>query len=83
VDCGSIRRGCDQPAAQCEPHHVVHRSDGGRTSLAGLQDYCWFHHHVVLHQMGWQLTVQPDGTSQVTSPGGTIIRSHSPPPGSG
>ncbi len=72
--------GCDQPAAGCEPHHVRHRADGGRTSLANLADYCWFHHHVVLHQMGWTLTVHPDGTSQVKSPNGKIIRSHSPPP---
>jgi uncharacterized protein DUF222 len=72
--------GCDQPAAGCEPHHVVHRADGGRTSLAGLKNYCWWHHHVVLHELGWTLTVHPDGTSQVRSPGGKIIRSHSPPP---
>jgi hypothetical protein len=32
--------GCDQPAAGCEPHHVTHRADGGRTSLANLKDYC-------------------------------------------
>jgi len=75
--------GCDQPAAACEPHHVVHRADGGRTSLGGLKNYCWWHHHVVLHQMGWQLTVHPDGTSQVRSPGGKVIRSHSPPPAPG
>jgi hypothetical protein len=72
--------GCGQPAAGCEPHHVVHRADGGRTSLANLKDYCWWHHHVMLHQMGWVLTVHPDGTSQIKSPGGKIIRSHSPPP---
>ena len=72
--------GCDQPAAACEPHHVQHRADGGRTSLANLKDYCYWHHHVVLHELGWQLTVHPDGTSQVTSPDGKIIRSHSPPP---
>jgi hypothetical protein len=72
--------GCDQPASGCEPHHVVHRADGGHTSLANLTDYCWFHHHVVLHQMGWTLTVHPDGTSQVTSPNRKTIRSHSPPP---
>jgi hypothetical protein len=72
--------GCDQPAAGCEPHHVVHRADGGPTSLTNLKDYCWWHHHVLLHQLGWTLTVHPDGTSQVTSPDGTIIRSHSPPP---
>ena len=47
--------GCTQPAASCEPHHVVHRQDGGHTSLADLKLYCWWHHHVVLHQMGWQL----------------------------
>ena len=73
--------GCDQPASGCEPHHVVHRQDGGRTSLPDLKNYCWWHHHVVLHQMGWKLIVYPDGTSQVTSPGGKIIRSHSPPSG--
>jgi Domain of unknown function (DUF222) len=72
--------GCDQPACGCEPHHVVHRQDGGHTSLTNLKDYCCWHHHVVLHQMGWKLIVFPDGTSQVTSPGGKIIRSHSPPP---
>ena len=36
--------------------------------------------HVVLHQLGWTLTVHPDGTSQVTRPDGKTIRSHSPPP---
>jgi hypothetical protein len=75
--------GCDQPASGCEPHHVVHRSDGGRTSLAYLKNYCWWHHHVVLHRMGWKLTVYPDGTSQVQSPGGKVIRSHGPPPDPG
>jgi hypothetical protein len=75
--------GCDQPAAGCEPHHVQHRAGGGRTSLANLKDYCHWHHHVVLHQRGWTLTVYPDGTSQVKSPGGKIIRSHSPPPSPG
>jgi hypothetical protein len=72
--------GCDQPASGCEPHHVTHRSDGGHTSLTNLKDYCWWHHHVVLHELGWTLTAHPDGTSQVQSPGGKIIRSHSPPP---
>ena len=47
-----IAGGCDQPAAGCEAHHVVHRADGGRTSLTNLKDYCRWHHHVVLHQLG-------------------------------
>jgi hypothetical protein len=71
--------GCDQPASGCEAHHVVHRADGGRTSLTNLKDYCWWHHHVLLHQLGWTLTAHPDGTSEVASPTGKIIRSHSPP----
>ena len=75
--------GCDQPAAGCEPHHVIHRRDGGRTSLTNLKDYCWWHHHVVLHELGWTLTVHPDGTSRVQSPTGKIIRSHGPPPSPG
>jgi hypothetical protein len=45
--------GCDQPVNACEPHHVVHRADGGPTSLGNLQDWCWWHHHVVLHQICW------------------------------
>jgi hypothetical protein len=57
-----------------------YRADGGRTSLTNLKDYCHWHHQVVLHQMGWTLTVHPDGTSQVKSPNGKIICSHSPPP---
>ena len=72
--------GCDQPAAGCEAHHVIHRQDGGRTSLTNLKDYCWWHHHVLLHQLGWTLTAHPDGTSQITSPDGKTIHSHSPPP---
>jgi hypothetical protein len=44
-----------------------------------LKDYCWWHHHVVLHELGWTLTANPDGTSRVTSPDGKTIHSHSPP----
>ena len=73
--------GCDQPASGCEAHHVIHRADGGRTSLTNLKDYCWWHHHVLLHQLGWTLTAHPDGTSQITSPDGKTIHSHAPPSG--
>ena len=57
-----------------------HRADGGCTSLDNLKDYCHWHHHVVLHQLGWTLTAYPYGTSRDTSPDGKVIRSHSPPP---
>ncbi|HEX6525441.1 MAG TPA: DUF222 domain-containing protein [Streptosporangiaceae bacterium] len=71
--------GCDQPAVRCECHHVRHREHGGHTSLRSLRMLCRFHHNVVIHRWGWRLTARPDGTSQITSPGGRTIRSHSPP----
>jgi hypothetical protein len=51
-----------------------------RASLARLWNHRDWHHHVLLHQFGWTLTVFPDGTSQARSPAGKIIRSHGPPP---
>ncbi len=72
--------GCDEPASRCEPHHVIHRADGGHTSLTNLKGKCHWHHHVLLHRLGWTLTVHPDGTSQARSPAGRTIRSHGPPP---
>jgi hypothetical protein len=35
---------------------VTHRQDGGQTSLTNLKDHCWWHHHVLLHQLGWAPT---------------------------
>jgi len=36
--------GCAQPPAACQPHHVVPRSEGGRTCLTNLLLLCIFHH---------------------------------------
>ena len=58
---------------------MVHRANGGRTSLTNLKDHCCGITTFGLHELGWKLTVHPDGTSQVTSPAGKTIRSHSPP----
>src|SRR5579872_7119401 len=72
--------GCDQPAAACEVHHVTHLADGGKTSVDGCALYCFFHHHVVIHQWGWTVTLNPDGTTTARSPDGTkVLHSHSPP----
>ena len=72
--------GCDQPAAACEVHHVTHLADGGKTSVDGCALYCFFHHHVAIHQWGWTVTLHPDGTTTARSPDGTkILRSHGPP----
>ena len=72
--------GCDQPAAACEVHHLTHQADGGPTSVWDCALFCWFHHHVVIHQWGWTVTLHPDGTTTARSPDGTkIFRSHGPP----
>ena len=74
--------GCDQPAAACEVHHVRHLADGGTTSVDGCALYCFFHHHVAIHQWGWTVALHPDGTTSARSPDGTKVfhsHSHSPP----
>jgi hypothetical protein len=73
--------GCDQPASACEVHHVTHQACGGKTSVHDCQLYCFFHYHVAIHQMGWTVVRNPDGTTVAFSPDGTkVLRSHSPPP---
>ncbi len=72
--------GCDQPASACEVHHVTHLADGGKTSVDGCALYCFFHHHVAIHQWGWTVTLNADGTTTARSPDGTkILHSHGPP----
>jgi Domain of unknown function (DUF222) len=72
--------GCDQPAAGCEVHHLRHRKDGGPTSVKDCALFCFFHHHVVIHQWGWTVVLNPDGTTTAWNTDKTkIIHSHSPP----
>jgi hypothetical protein len=73
--------GCDQPAAGCEVHHTTHQANGGKTSVSDCALYCFFHHHVVIHQWGWTVVLNPDGTTTAYSPDKTkILHSHGPPP---
>jgi hypothetical protein len=75
---------CDQPASACEVHHLVHQADGGPTSVKDCGLYCTFHHQIMIHQVGWTVTLNPDGTTTARSPDGTkVFRSHSPPTGTG
>jgi hypothetical protein len=70
--------GCDRPASQCEPHHIVPRSHGGQTSLANLTSLCLAHHHHFIHRLGWKIIAHPDGTATAISPQGKAIHSHGP-----
>ncbi len=73
--------GCDQPALGCEVHHITHQANGGATSTDGCALFCWFHHHIVIHQWGWTVILNSDGTTTAYSPGKTkVFHSHGPPP---
>ena len=36
-------------------HHKIPWSQGGRTDPENLITLCWFHHHVIIHQRGYQI----------------------------
>ena len=73
--------GCNQPVAACQPHHLIPRSKGGRTSLTNLLLLCSFHHLIAVHRWGWAITLNPDGTVTATCPHtGRTLRDHDPPP---
>jgi hypothetical protein len=72
--------GCDQPAAAGEVHHLTHKADGGKTSVKDCILFCWFHHQVVIHQWGWTVVLNPDGTTTAWNKDKTkVFHSHSPP----
>jgi len=72
--------GCDQPAIACHVHHLRRRVDGGATSVTNCCLLCTFHHLIAVHRWGWQLTLNPDGTSTAVSPDRRrTLHSHAPP----
>ena len=76
--------GCDQPASACEVHHLMHKSNGGETSLDNCILICFFHHQVMIHRKGWTLVRNPDGTTTAWNRDRTKVlhshsHSHSPP----
>jgi hypothetical protein len=72
--------GCHQPPAACQPHHIVPRSQGGKTCLTNLLLLCMFHHLIAVHRWGWGIALLPDGTVTATSPDrDRTLHSHGPP----
>lgn len=51
--------GCES-ANRLQAHHVVPWSRGGRTDQDNLVLLCWFHHHTVVHDWGYEIYRQPD-----------------------
>jgi hypothetical protein len=66
-DGGCRFPGCDRPVAWCDAHHLRHWLHGGTTDLGNLVLVCRGHHHAV-HEGGWRLHRQPDGTFTATPP---------------
>jgi hypothetical protein len=72
--------GCDEPASRCEIHHLTPRSHSGKTSIESCALSCWYHHHIVIHELGWTVILNPDGTTTAYNPDRTkILHSHGPP----
>jgi len=72
--------GCTQTPAACQPHHILPRSKGGRTSLTNMLLLCTFHHLIAVHRWGWGIVLLPDAAVTATSPDGTrTLHSHGPP----
>ena len=69
--------GCYAPPAACQVHHLIFRSRGGPTSLEHCCLLCVFHHEIAVHRWGWQLRLNPDGTTTATL-GDRTLHSHTP-----
>ena len=53
--------GCSAPPSRCDAHHIIHWANGGPTNLDNLVLLCHTHHRF-LHQHGYRMVPQPDGT---------------------
>jgi len=71
--------GCDALAAWATAHHIKGWRRGARTALSELVLLCHVHHAYFIHQLGWAITGDPNGTLSFTHPAG-IITLHSPLP---
>jgi len=53
-DGGCTADGCVS-RYRLQPHHRIPWSQGGRTDPNNLTTLCWYHHHIVIHQMGYHI----------------------------
>ena len=49
-DGGCAFPGCGRPPSWCDPHHVVHWTNGGPTALSNLVLLCRRHHRLIHHK---------------------------------
>jgi hypothetical protein len=53
-DGGCTASGC-WSRYRLQPHHITRRADGGSNHPDNLTTLCFFHHHVVVHGMGYRI----------------------------
>jgi hypothetical protein len=79
-DRGCRFPGCDRAAADCESHYASHWSRTGQSIVDNVLLLCP-HHHVLVHEGGWQVTRDPyKGEVRARRPDGTRLDAVSPPP---
>jgi hypothetical protein len=68
-DKGCRFPGCDRPPHWTDGHHIDHWADLGQTEVPNLVSLCRRHHHMV-HERGWSIRLEPDGSVTVAEPQG-------------
>jgi len=53
-DGGCTAEGC-QSRYRLQPHHIIERSRGGSDDPENLTTMCWYHHHIVIHGLGYSI----------------------------
>ena len=53
-DGGCTAEGCTS-RYRLQPHHIVPRHAGGTDDPTNLTTLCWFHHHRVIHGLGYEI----------------------------
>jgi hypothetical protein len=71
--------GCDALGAWATAHHIKGWRRGARTALAELVLLCHVHHAYFIHQRGWIITGDPNGTLTFTHPAGIVTLQSSLP----
>src|SRR3989441_1038231 len=74
-------RGCCFPGCGLrfgQGHHIRHWAQGGPTTLSNLATLCQRHHRAV-HEAGYQLDRELDGTLRVRRPDGRVLPEVPPP----
>ena len=59
---------CGAANSYCQAHHVLHWAHGGPTDIDNLCLLCSHCHHKLIHELGADLTRQPDGTYRLEHP---------------